>query len=199
MGLPLGTGATRAKLGGGYICGGGGDSDSRQESNTFDQRTAVQDGVGMSASNGNWVDASRTNLYEATTNYSSNTTSNVNVVDGGLVGRGLDTVDAALKGLFSSSNNTYDGALSAINKTVGGALDSVNISNATNSQNFTKLLEAGREMFNQSQGLIGQTQKSVADAYSMAQSDAKGTLDNKTILVIAVASVIGLTVMNRGK
>jgi hypothetical protein len=100
-----------------------------------------------------------------------------NVTDSGIVSRGLNTVD----------------------KAVSGAFDSVNISNATNSENFTKLLNAAGSMFNQTQGLIGQTQKSVADAYSMAQADAKGTIDNRTIMVIAVASVVGLAFVNRGK
>ncbi|KKI11980.1 hypothetical protein XA67_22035 [Comamonas thiooxydans] len=177
LGMPLGNGATRAKLGGGYVCGGGGDSSSSQASSTTDNRVAVQDGVGLSSSNGNWIDASRTSSYEATTNYSSNTTSNVSVTDGGLVGRGLDSVD----------------------KAISGALDSVNINNATNSENFTKLLDTAGSWFTQGQGLIGQTQKSVADAYAQAQTEAKGTIDNKTIMVIAVAAVAGLAFVNKAK
>lgn len=163
FGMPLGDGATRAKLGGGYVCGGGGDSESSQQSNTYDNRVAVQDGVGLSSSNGNWIDASRTSY--------------VTVTDGGMVGRGLDTVDKAVK----------------------GALDSVNINNATNSENFTKLLDTAGSWFTQSQGLIGQTQKSVADAYAQAQTEAKGTIDNKTIMVIAVAAVAGLAFVNKAK
>ncbi|MEG2045797.1 MAG: hypothetical protein RR100_03010, partial [Comamonas sp.] len=90
FGLPLGAGATCAKLGGGYVCGGGGDSESSQQSNTYDNRVAVQDGVGLSSSNGNWIDAS--------------STSYVTVTDGGLVGRGLDTVDKAVSGALNSVN-----------------------------------------------------------------------------------------------
>lgn len=199
FGLPLGDGATRAKLGGGFVCGGGGDSESSQQSNTYDNRVAVQDGVGLSSSDNNWINASRTNNYEATTNYTSNTTSNVTVMDGGLIGRGLDTVDAAFKGMLGTTSSTYDGALSSVNKTVGAALDSININNATNADSFTKLLDTAGGWFTQSQGLIGQTQKSVADAYAQAQSEAKGTIDNKTIMVIAVAAVAGLAFANRGK
>ena len=177
FGEPLGNGATRAKLGGGYVCGGGGDSDSTQQSNSYDNRVAVQDGIGLSASNGNWIDASSRTHYEATTNYSSNTKTDINVTDGGLVGRGLDSVD----------------------KAVSGALDSVNMSNATNSDNFTKLLDTAGDWFNKSQGLIGQTQKSVADAYAQAQTESKGTIDNKTIMVIAVVAVAGLAFVNKAK
>ena len=199
FGLPLGAGATRTKLGGGYVCGGGGDSDSTQQSNSYDNRVAVQDGVGLSSSDNNWINASRTNNYEATTNYTSNTTSNVTVMDGGLIGRGLDTVDAAFKGMLSATSSTYDGALSSVNKTVGAALDSININNATNADSFTKLLDTAGDWFNKSQGLIGQTQKSVADAYAQAQTEAKGTIDNKTIMVIAVVAVAGLAFVNKAK
>lgn len=163
LGMPLGNGATRAKLGGGYVCGGGGDSESSQQSNTYDNRVAVQDGVGLSSSNNNWIDASRTSY--------------VNVTDGGLVGRGLDTVD----------------------KAISGALNSVNVNNATNAEGFAKLLDTAGSWFTQSQGLIGQTQKSVADAYAQAQTEAKGTIDNKTIMVIAVAAVAGLAFVNKAK
>lgn len=166
FGLPLGDGATRAKLGGGIVCGGGGDSESSQSSNNYDNRTAVQDGVGLSSSNGNWIDASRTSNYEATTNYSSNTTSNVTVTDGGIVDRALDSID---------------------------------VNNATNAEGFAKLLDTAGSWFTQSQGLIGQTQKSVADAYAQAQTEAKGTIDNKTIMVIAVAAVAGLAFVNKAK
>ncbi|MEG0923296.1 MAG: hypothetical protein RSG22_18045, partial [Comamonas sp.] len=115
-----------------------------------------------SSSNGNWIDASRT----ATTNYSSNTSTSINVTDGGIVDRALDSID---------------------------------INNATNSENFTKLLDTAGSWFTQSQGLIGQTQKSVADAYAQAQTEAKGTIDNKTIMVIAVAAVAGLAFVNKAK
>ncbi|QXZ10963.1 hypothetical protein KUF54_07150 [Comamonas sp. Y33R10-2] len=188
FGLPLGDGVTRAKLGGGVVCGGGGDSESSQQSNTYDNRTAVQDGVGLSSSSGNWIDASSTSKYEATTNYSSNTSTDISVMDGGLIGRGLDTVDAAFKGMLSNNSNTID-----------GALNSININNATNSDNFTKLLDTAGDWFSQGQGLIGQTQKSVADAYAQAQTEAKGTIDNKTIMVIAVAAVAGLAFVNKAK
>lgn len=177
FGMPLGDGATGAKLGGGYVCGGGGDSSSSQASSTTDNRVAVQDGVGLSTSNGNWIDASRTSNYEATTNYTSNTTSNVTVTDGGLVGRGLESAD----------------------KAISGALNSVNVNNATNAEGFAKLLDTAGSWFTQSQGLIGQTQKSVADAYAQAQTEAKGTIDNKTIMVIAVAAVAGLAFVNKAK
>lgn len=144
LGEPLGDSATCAKPGGGYVCGGGGDSDSQQSTSNEDNRVAVQDGLGLSASNGN------------TLNYS--------ITDGGIV---------------------------------KDALNAVNISTAVNGEGFTKLLDVAENMFNRSEGLIGQTQKSVADAYSQAQTDAKGTIDNRTITVIAVAGMAAFAYANR--
>lgn len=142
-GEPLGDSVTRAKLGGGYVCGGGGGSKSSQSSANYDQRVAVQDGIGLSASSGNTIS--------------------------------VQTVDAEI---------------------VGKALDSVNIGNALGAEGFLKLLDVQKEMFNTSQGLIGQTQKAVADAYGQAQNDKAGTIDNRTIIVLAVAGAAALVAMN---
>lgn len=79
--------------------------------------------------------------------------------------------------------------------------------NAINGQGFTKLLDsaaannkdflsAATKIFNDGQGLIGQTQKSVADAYALAQTTKQGTIDNKTIVVLALAAVGGLFAFN---
>ena len=161
LGEPLGDSATRAKPGGGYVCGGGGSSKSSQATSNYDQRVAVQDGIGLSGSSGNIIQTSSNTHYTVT--------------DGGIVGRGLDTVD----------------------KTVKSALDAINVSSANNADGFSKLLDIAGDMFTTSQGLIGQTQKSVADAYSMAKTDAKGTIDNRTIMVIAVAGMTAFAYANR--
>lgn len=175
-GEPFGDSATRRKLGGGYVCGGGGDSNSSQATSNYDQRVAVQDGIGFSGSSNNRI--------------TSNTTSNtaISVTDGGIVSRGLDTVDRA-----------YGGALGSIDKTVSGAFNAINTSNATNSDGFSKLLDVTESMFARSEGLIGQTQKSVADAYAQAEANKSGSIDNRTIMVIAVAGAAALAFANRGK
>lgn len=61
---------------------------------------------------------------------------------------------------------------------------------------FTQLLDLAGSMFDQSQGLIGQTQKAVADAYGQAQTDKNQTIDNRTIIVLAMAAAAVLIVMN---
>jgi hypothetical protein len=174
MGEPLGESATSAKLGGGYVCGGGGGSKSSQSSANYDQRVAVQDGIGLSGSSGNTITASSSTHY--------------NITDGGIVTRGLQSVDSAFAGMLETTEKTY-----------AGALDAVRINNATNADSFTKMLDMAGDMFKRSEGLIGQTQKSVADAYSMAQADAKGTVDNRTIMVIAVAGIAAFAFAHQGK
>lgn len=135
----------------------GGKSSSSQATSNYDKRVAVQDGIGISG-DGNGVSINTTN------------TSTTNVMDGGIVSRGLDTVD----------------------KTISGALDAVNMSSATNAEGFSSLLKAAEGLWTQGQSLIGQTQKSVADAYIQANTEAKGTIDNKTIIVLAVAGAAAL-------
>lgn len=91
----------------------------------------------------------------------------------------------------------------AITITDGGivsrALDSVDTSNATMSQGYQTLIEAATEVFNRGQGLIGQTQAAVADAYSQAQTDKSSTIDNRTLIALAVAAVAGLFLFSRGR
>jgi hypothetical protein len=71
--------------------------------------------------------------------------------------------------------NSTDGAI------VSRALDSVDSSSALQGDVFSKLLDV-------SQSLIKSTQDSVAGAYTQATTDAKGSIDNKTIIVLGVAA-----------
>lgn len=73
-------------------------------------------------------------------------------------------------GLVSRSLDTVDLAL---DKVVGTG--------------FTQLLE-------KSEGLIGQTQKLVADAYAQADANKSQTIDNRTIIVLALAAAAVLAV-----
>jgi hypothetical protein len=84
------------------------------------------------------------------------------------------------------NNTTTDAAL------FSRALNTVDLSNATNAEGFTQLLDAAGNLFDRGEGLIGQTQKSVADAFSQAQNDKAGTIDNRTIIVLAVAGAAAL-------
>lgn len=151
--------------------GGRSSSSSASTTNNQDNRVAVQDGIGLSASSGNVI----------------------NITDGGVVDRGLDTVDLALVGTLG----TVDRAIGTVDNVIGGALDSVNVANAINADSFTRLLDAAENLWDRGEGLIGQTQKAVADAYSQATSDKAGTIDNRTVIVLAVAGAAALAFANR--
>lgn len=162
MGEPLGDGATRRKLGGGYICGIGGKSKSSSSTttNNADNRVAVQGGFGLSSSDGNTF----------------------NVTDGGIVSRALDSVDLSNAANYGTTSR---------------ALDSIDLSGKRLNDGFQSLIDAATGIFNDGQSLIGQTQKSVADAYSTAQTDAAGGIDQKTIIVLAVAGAVALYAIKR--
>ncbi len=68
------------------------------------------------------------------------------------------------------------------------ALETVQVNDALGQEGFSKLLAVAENLFNKGEGLIGQTQAAVADAYSQAQTDAKSTIDNRTIVVLGVAA-----------
>jgi len=95
-------------------------------------------------------------------------------------------VTAGEIGISGSGNIVTDGGL------VSRALDTVDLSNALGWEGFQALLDKG-------ESLIGQTQKSVADAYAAAEDNKSGALDNRTILIlgIAVTVVAGIYFLNR--
>lgn len=119
----------------------------------------------------------------------------------------------------SSSSNTTNNADKRISAGAGGvgvsgdqsnvtitdsgivtrALNSVDISNVLASDNFGKLMDSATKMFNTSEGLIGQTQKSVADAYSAASTDKAGAIDQKTMIVLGVAAAAVVIAVNNKK
>lgn len=122
MGEPLGDGATRAKLGGGVVCGFGGDSSSsntnQQITNTYqyDQRQIYdqrQNNTSQSWTN-NQTDSrafttnntsNQSDVGNTTTSLtdSNNTTNNLTVLDAGAISAGKDI---ALSGISNNATNT---------------------------------------------------------------------------------------------
>lgn len=182
MGEPLGDGATRRKLGGGYICGIGGKSKSSTATttNNADNRMAIQNGIGLSNSSGSVLDFSdrSTNNWDS----SNRSTNYINTLDGGAISRAFDSVDLSSAATFGTTSR---------------ALDSIDLSGKRLNDGFQSLIDAATGIFNEGQSLIGQTQKSVADAYSTAQTDKAGGIDQKTIIVLAVAGAVALYAINR--
>lgn len=87
-------------------------------------------------------------------------------------------------------------ALDANTSTTSRALDSVDTSNHLVADGFARLITASTEVFNRGEAQIGMTQQMVGDAWRSANTDGKGTIDNKTIVVLAcaAAAVAGVAV-----
>lgn len=171
-GEPLGECVTRPKLGGGYWCGGGGgggSSSSTTSTENSDKRLAVSSGAGITGDN------SSISVYSTST-------------DSGLVSRALDSVDAANAVNAEGFENLLNASTKNYSVTVG-----------SQTQGFSQLIGAAERLFNQGQNLIGTTQKSVADAYSQAQVNKSGTIDNRTIIVLAVAGAAAAFAITRKK
>jgi hypothetical protein len=119
-------------------------------------------------------------------NSSGNT---VNITDGGSVAAAFDFGTKATNHAFSFGSET-----------VGRALQTVETSNATLGDGYSKLIDAAGDLFARGEGLIGQTQKAVADAYGQATADKAGGIDNRTIIVLAVAGAAAAAfIATRGK
>lgn len=100
-------------------------------------------------------------------------------------------------GLSNSSGNSLGvHTTNVTNITDGGivarALQTVDVNNATNAEGFSQLLAAAEGLFNRGENLIGLTQKHVADAYSQATTDKAGTIDNRTMIVLAVVAGVAI-------
>jgi hypothetical protein len=161
-GEPLGDNSTRKKLGGGYVCGFGGSSSSANETT---QNTTTNN-IRKDIANDEGYVATEGGILSVTNN----------ALDGG-----------AVKSAFDFSNATVNRASDFSNATVNRAMATVDMNNATNAQGFTQLLDASKGLFDRGEKLIGQTQQSVAEAYTLAQTTKAGTIDNKTIIVLAIA------------
>lgn len=170
--------------------GGKSQSTNNHETINQDNRIAVQNGIGVGAGGSfSAVDAStdaRSYTDARTFDYSDESVTTINTLDGGAIAQA-----------FGFGNNTVSNALGFATGANNRAMDAIELSNATVGAGFSQLLDVADGLFSRSEGLIGQTQKAVADAYGQAQTDAKGTIDNRTITVLAVAGVAALFLLNR--
>lgn len=133
----------------------------------------------------------------ASTNTTNNLDNRVAVQDG--IGLSNSTGNA-----ITITNTTTDaGSIAAAfgfgSDTVGKALQTVEMSNATLGAGYDSLIDAASSLFDRGESLIGQTQAAVADAYRTATTDKAGGIDQKTIIVLAVAGAAALAFASRRK
>jgi hypothetical protein len=85
---------------------------------------------------------------------------------------------------------------------VNAALDSVTTGNALQNDSFVKMLGLADKLFTGAgQALNSSQQTTLAQvgALSSAQNDAKGAIDQKTMIILAAAGVAGLALISRKK
>lgn len=86
---------------------------------------------------------------------------------------------------------------------VSRALDSIDMAGATNADGFARLLKTAApmfdSMFDRGQALIGQTQSAVADAYGQARNNQAGTIDQRTMIALAVLAAIAVYATKKKK
>lgn len=121
------------------------------------------------------------------------TTSNIDkrqVVSSGAVGV---TTDAA--GGISVTNNALDAGA------IQGALDYVKATDATQGANFTSLLSLADKMFSTGAGVIAKAQDTTLaqiGQINTAKNDTTGTIDQKTMIILAAASLGVLALTKKG-
>lgn len=118
---------------------------------------------------------------------------------------GLSGIDNSAVSITTNTSTTDFGAVSR-------AFDSIDASNALYGQGATALLASAERMFKasteqgstlaqkaieQGSALAAQTQNAVAQAYSDAKTNSTGTIDNRTIIVLAVAGAAAVYAMSR--
>jgi len=94
------------------------------------------------------------------------------------------------------TTNTLDAGI--VNK----ALDTVSVADASNAQGFTQLLSLADKFMTGAGDILTKTQATTmaqVGALGTAQNDARGTIDQKTMIVLAVAGVGAVWAFNRKK
>lgn len=122
---------------------------------------------------------------ESSSSTTTNTTDKRMVVDTGI-------------GISSESSNVNVTTLDAgiVNK----ALDTVQISDAANKQGFTGLLNLAETLFTQGGELLSKTADATMqqiEAVNAAANDREGAIDQKTIIVLAIAGAAALVLTKK--
>lgn len=193
MGEPLGDSATTRKVGGGYVCGGGGGSSSSSNAtttNNTDKRITLQSGTAITADDSS-VYITNNTLDKDVVGKAMDTVSMGNIVAMGAAGDAFKNVNNSFSKLLDSQGDNYENLLYTTEK-----------NNALQSDGFVKMLGLADKLFTGAGEALKSTQATTmaqVGALTTAQNDAKGAIDQKTIVILAAAGVAGLALMTRGK
>lgn len=110
-----------------------------------------------------------------------------------------DKRNAVESGAGISGDNSTISIVQTDQGAISRALDSFDKSSALNGQGFSQLLQTASSMFTASQAAVGQSAAAAADAYRIAQETKAGTLDNKTLIALALAGLGAVFLFTRAK
>lgn len=189
-GEPLGDSATRIEAGR-LVCGGGGGS-SKSSSSAADQRLVTGEGsIGMSGN--------KSSLAIEFADYSRTT----NIDDRDLTQN--TTLTDSRSSSYSSQSTVNDNDYTynyALDKDVAAsAFDFAKASDALSGEQLNDVIRFAEKVFDGGRDVLQGARETVADAYSAATSsqiDAKGSIDQKTMIVIAVIGAAALYAMKKG-
>ncbi len=97
---------------------------------------------------------------------------------------------ALQEGIAISSDGSTINVQALDGAIVQKALDTVNVADAANSQGFTQLLGLADKLFTGAGNALQNSQQTTlaqVGALNQAQNDARGSIDQKTMIVIAIA------------
>lgn len=105
-------------------------------------------------------------------------------------------------GVDQSTVNLTQNTYSTDKEIVNHALDTVTTGNALSNDSFVKLIGLADKLFTTADSTLKSSQATTlaqVGALSTAQNDAKGAIDQKTIVILAAAGVAGLALISRKK
>lgn len=104
-------------------------------------------------------------------------------------------------GVAADNSNVAVNISSSDPGTVARALDSVDIATASVSGGVSQLLGTAERLFNRTTeantAMAGKTEQAVLDAYKSAAADKAGGIDQRTIIVLAVAGAAAVYAISR--
>jgi hypothetical protein len=113
-----------------------------------------------------------------------------------------DKRQAVDQGIAISSDSSTVNVQALDGAIVQKALDTVSVADASNAQGFGQLLGLADKLFSGAGNALQTTQAATlaqVGALTTAQNDAKGSIDQKTMTILAVAGVAAVWAFNRKK
>lgn len=146
--------------------------------------TSVTDS-GNTSSSWSWSDGSNRSI-----NDSGNTS--ITSIDPGAL-KAMETAilsnEASTREALRVAQQAASSSASAANASQSSAFNFAANANATVGAGFSKLLDAGLQMFSSNVAAVGKTADLTAQAYQAATAEKSGSLDNKTIVMLGLGAL----------